>query len=117
EIERAAEGSVGIARTGPANAIAALFALGLLERPDEAFDLVEAYYLRGGNGPVPVQHTEAELSLNEHHRRLTQILFTPAFEGMRADPRFMAMCDRIGLSRYWDENGVTPDFLSFDQAS
>lgn len=112
EIEGAARACMNHARTGPANAIGSLFALGLLHRADEAFEIVDGYYLRAGKGPVPVQHTDTELSLNEQHRRLTQVLFTPVFANMRTDPRFMSICDRIGLSRYWEENGLTPDFLA-----
>ena len=112
QLQEAVDASIRLAGTGPANAIAALFALGLLDRPDEAFQVAEGYYLRVGADPVPVRHTKAELSLNEQHRRLTQILFTPVFGNMRDNPRFMAICDSIGLRRYWDENALTPDFLA-----
>ena len=38
-----------------------------------------------------------EPSVNDQHRRVTQVLFTPAGAGMRSDPRFMEFCERIGL--------------------
>jgi hypothetical protein len=105
------DASAKLARTGPGNAIQAMFALGLLDRPHEMLDVAEAYYLSGGDGPVPPRHTPAEMSINEQHRRLTQILFTPVFAQVRDHPRFMNICDRIGLCRYWAENQLTPDFL------
>ena len=109
-IEQAVSASKRLALTGPANANAALFALGLMDRSDEAFAVAEGLYFGTGVGPVPTRHTAAEPSLNEQHRRLTQILFTPVFGRWRDDPRFMAICDRIGLCRYWEEEGLTPDF-------
>jgi hypothetical protein len=108
-VQSAVEMSVVMARTGPANAIASLFALGLLNASNEAFQVAEAYYLRCGSSPVPIRHTEVELSLNEQHRRLTQVLFMPVFARMRADSRFVKLCSHIGLTDYWNESGLTPD--------
>ena len=39
------------------------------------------------------------------------MLFTPALTDMRADPRFMPMCARMGLAAYWEAEGVSPDFI------
>jgi len=100
------------ARDGPAHAIHSMTALGLLGQADEAFAVAAAYYFRDGPNPVPLHHGPIEPVLNEQHRRLTQILFTPAFATMRDDPRFASLCTRIGLSRYWDESGLRPDFES-----
>ncbi len=104
--------SHGAARTGPANALAAMFALSLIDRRDDVFSLAEAYYLRAGNAPVPIGHTSAEPSLNEQHRRVTQILFTPVFDKWRHEDRFLSLCDRIGLNDYWEQTGLVPDFLA-----
>ena len=97
------------ARDGPAHAIHSMTALGLLGEADEAFAVAAAYYFRDGPNPVPLHHGPIEPVLNEQHRRLTQILFTPAFATMRDDPRFASLCTRIGLSRYWDESGLRPE--------
>ena len=109
--EEVASASRTLALSGPANANAALFALSLVDRSDDAFAVAEGIFLGTGVGPVPLRHTEAELSLNEQHRRLTQILFTPVFARWLDDPRFMSLCERIGLKRYWEDEGLTPDFL------
>ncbi|MBS0478856.1 MAG: hypothetical protein JSR79_06100 [Proteobacteria bacterium] len=74
--------------------------------------IADAYYVRAGNTPVPLRHTDADLSLNEQHRRLTQILFTPVFREVRGDRRFVKICERIGLRQHWDDIGEEPDFLN-----
>lgn len=98
--------------TGPSQAINSLMALGLLGDVDRAFLVAEGYYLQGGRMVVP-QHGNNEIAVNENRRRLTQILFTPACAGMRADARFASLCDRIGLAAYWETTGRQPDFLRF----
>ena len=111
-VDIAARGCVESAPIGPAQAVGALNGLGLLGRVDEAFAVASAYYLRTGAGPVPVRHGAQEPSINDQHRRVTQILFTPAGEAMRGDARFPSLCERMGLARYWDETGLAPDFLA-----
>lgn len=111
-IDRAAAAARKAAASGPARAIVALFALGLLHQVDDSFAVAEAYYLRQGPGPVPLHSTAGEPAINDLHRRVTQILFTPACEDMRADPRFLRLCERAGLVAYWEHSGLTPDFLS-----
>ena len=109
--EQAASAAVRLAGRGPAHAIAALFALGLLGRTDEGFAVAERYYLHQGDQPVPLQAGRDHPKLNEQHRRLTQVLFTPACAAMRKDPRFPRLCQAIGLTAFWEETGVTPDYL------
>ncbi|UUR07595.1 winged helix-turn-helix domain-containing protein [Sphingomonas glaciei] len=108
--------SLAFAASGPAAALAALFALGLSDQCDAQFEVLQAYYFHEGPAPVPSHHTASELSLNEQHRRLTQVLFTPVLASARRDPRFLLLCKRIGLADYWKETGLTPDFLA-DAAS
>ena len=110
--ERAAAvgASIKLAGSGPALAISCMFATGLLRSPDALFRIAEAYYLRSGDLPVPIRHTALEPSINDQHRRVTQILFTPVFAGVRDDPRFQSICQRAGLSHYWDVTGLCPDY-------
>lgn len=109
--EQAAAAAVGFAGRGPAQAVAALFALGLLGRIDEGFAVATRYYLQHGEAPVPLHPLGDHPTLNEQHRRLTQILFTPACAAMRADPRFTDLCRSIGLTAFWEQSGITPDYL------
>ena len=111
-IDQAAATARDAAASGPARAIAALFALGLLDRVDDSFAVADAYYLRQGAGPVPLHSTKGELATNDLHRRVTQILFTPACAEMRQHPRFARLCDRSGLTSYWEQTGLAPDFLA-----
>jgi len=112
ETEQAARVAREAAASGPARAIAALFALGLLHQVDDAFEVAEAYYLRHGATPVPLRPTDGEPAINDLHRRVTQILFTPACAEMRDDGRFMPLCERAGLAAYWEQTGLQPDFLA-----
>lgn len=109
QVVAAAEGFAG---RGPAQAVAALFVLGLFNRVDEGFQVARRYYLQHGHASVPLQTTRDRPRLNEQHRRLTQILFTPACSAMRADARFSVLCQSIGLTAFWEQGGITPDYLN-----
>ena len=39
-------------------------------------------------------------------------LFSPQTANLRRDPRFMQLASRIGLTRYWRDTGVWPDFCA-----
>lgn len=110
-IDTAVAAAATLASQGPAPAVAALFALGLFGRTDDAFAVARRYYLQDGDSPVPLQPQSDYPKLNEQHRRVTQILFTPACAAMRADHRFTNLCQSIGLTAFWDQHGVTPDYM------
>ena len=59
---------------------------------------------------------EAFLWLNrapaEKVANLSYVLFRPAQDDIRRDPRFMAVAKRIGLLNYWQKTGEWPDFCS-----
>lgn len=42
--------------------------------------------------------------------RFTPWLFTPPVAAMRADPRFLSLCDGTGLTDYWAKRGIRPDY-------
>jgi DNA-binding winged helix-turn-helix (wHTH) protein len=111
--DEAARACSGAAVRGPTQAVAAMFGLGLLGRVDDLFEVAAAYYLRAGKGPVPMRRTTGEPSINDQHRRVTQVLFTPACAGMRdVRSRFLDLCARMGLTEYWESSGLAPDFLA-----
>jgi hypothetical protein len=115
--DQAATLALSVAAGGPAQAIAALFALGLLGRTDEGFAVARSYYLHDGDRPVPLQPGEDHPKLNEQHRRLTQVLFTPVCARMRQDARFIDLCRSIGLTAFWEQSGKSPDYLLADSTS
>ena len=51
-------------------------------------------------------------SINDQHRRKTNMLFVPVSANMRADPRFSRLTRDIGLADYWSRAQITPDHLS-----
>jgi hypothetical protein len=110
-VQAAVRASCSAAQKGPALAVAALLALGLFDAVDQAFELAYAYYARAGDAPVPVRHMAGEASINDLHRRVTQPLFTPAAKALRADARFTGLCERIGLTAYWKNSGLEPDYF------
>lgn len=51
---------------------------------------------------------------NPRYRRFidSSILFSPEFKNVRADARFMAVANSLGLVKYWTVSGHWPDFCS-----
>ena len=93
-------------------AAAAIMYLSALGDCDHAMKLCEGYYLRDGNAPVRLRYEPGiEASINDMHRRATQLLFLPVTESLREHPRFMRLCERMGLVEYWNFAAVQPDFL------
>lgn len=73
---------------------------------DDAFAVAERWYAgarTGGGSP------EARA---RRHRTSTRILFLPITEPMRADDRFVPLCDRIGLVGYWRQRALRADALA-----
>jgi hypothetical protein len=110
--DEASAAALQSASRGPAQAVAALFTLALFGRVDDCFAVARRFYLQDGDGPVPLQPQEDSPRLNEQHRRLTQVLFTPVGADMRRDPRFTDLCRDIGLADFWEQTGITPDYLA-----
>jgi len=92
-----------------AQAVLALCTLGLL---DDAFEVADGFLL--SRGPVvrfgPQLKPENEDMNDAVWRINTQWLFTPPPAVMRADPRFLPLCDGMGLVEYWRRRGVRPDY-------
>ena len=108
----AIDANLAAAARGPAQCVQAIVNLSGLGEVDAAFDVARGYYLRSGPLPVGIRKTASDPTVNELHRRATQPLFIPTAASMRADPRFLPLCEEMGLARYWQDAGVTPDFLT-----
>ena len=94
-------------------AVAGIMYLPALGGIEQAMDLCRAYYLRDGEAPVRLRHDAAiEASINEMRRRATQALFLPVCQPLREHPKFLDLCERMGLVDYWQVADVTPDFLA-----
>ena len=111
ERNRAIAELIDAAALGPAQAVSALQRLCALEAIDEAFEVARGYYLGQGRSATPLRWHADDLSITDQHRRVTQLLFTPAAKRMREDKRFLRLCEDTGLVAHWDEFGFVPDFL------
>lgn len=88
----------------------AVMILAALDDVDAAFDVANGFLLR--RGEVVRQERDAREITNDAAWRMgVQWLFTPPCANMRADQRFLALCDGIGLTEYWRARAVTPDFM------
>lgn len=67
---------------------------------DETFDLLERCRFGPCGSPRDVMGT---------HAYRTLLLFPQAYPALRADPRFVQLCARLGLVEYWLESQLWPD--------
>ncbi|HZC37310.1 MAG TPA: winged helix-turn-helix domain-containing protein [Sphingomicrobium sp.] len=111
DIDRHVARTIEVAALGPAQAVAALQTLYALDAIDEAFAVARGYYLGQGKSAAPLRWNANDPSITDQHRRVTQLLFTPAANRMREDDRFLPLCEDMGLASYWDAFGLVPDFL------
>ena len=97
----------------------AVMLLSKLGELDGAFAAAEGFLLRRGPLIGSLRTAKEEMQVNDANWRRTMILFTPATEAMRSDPRFEGLCDGIGMTAYWRKRGIWPDpmyRLSFQPA-
>jgi tetratricopeptide (TPR) repeat protein len=81
-----------------------------LGRPDTAFLVADAYYFDRGFEVADVRFDAEQRSFSPHGDRNTDILFFPSTSAMRGDPRMTGLLGALGLTRYWAEAGVRPDY-------
>ena len=67
---------------------------------DETFALLDRSKFGPCGSPRDVMGT---------HAYRTLLLFPKAYQALRADPRFVQICARLGLVEYWLESGQWPD--------
>lgn len=100
-----------LAQQNPTVVISAVLILNGLGRLDEAYDFANAYLLEQGPLMASVRWRPGQLSVNDQRRRKTHMLFVPVSAPMRTDPRFATLVDAVGLSKYWDQRKITPDYM------
>ena len=111
DIQAAAEVNLAAARAGPGGSVPAIMILSALGRLDEAFTVANGYLLRQGVSVMPLRAQGVQAVATDTRHRHTQVLFVPATAPLRADPRFLPMCEACGLADYWRQAGHQPDFL------
>lgn len=85
--------------------------LNLLRATDSAFMLADAYYLERGPVLAAMSWRPGTPFVPDQRRRKTNMLFTPTAELMQRDPRFIPLMREMGLTDYWRQRGIRPDFL------
>ncbi len=108
-IARAREANLAAAQLNPGQATYAAMALSQLGETEAAFAVIDGLLL--SKGPLVAHRPIVPRSFvaNSPSWCRTQWLFLPPLAAVRNDVRFKALCEEIGLARYWRERGVSPD--------
>ena len=92
----------------PRSASNAVLVLSALGEVDGAFEIANNLFVfREPKGKLP------ESRARSTSWRFTPWLFIPPTAAMRADPRFVDLCDGTGLTAYWQKRGIQPDYRRF----
>jgi DNA-binding winged helix-turn-helix (wHTH) protein/tetratricopeptide (TPR) repeat protein len=109
-VDEAVARALETARQGAGHAENAVQYAAALGRPDAAFEICEAYFFGRGFTVADVRFVPEQRVYTRRGDRRTQFLFHPSTAALRADARFAALTDRLGLDRYWREMAVRPDY-------
>lgn len=110
DVAAARDAALAAAPRAPGLAAYGSMALGALGETDAAFRICDGFLLRRGPLAGPDRREEAATLINDPTWRRTQWLFVPATASLRSDARFDALCEGIGLARYWRQRGIQPDY-------
>jgi DNA-binding winged helix-turn-helix (wHTH) protein/tetratricopeptide (TPR) repeat protein len=110
QIDAAIRIQMGAAHRGAGYAENAMQFAAFLGRVDAAFEIAAAYYLSRGFRVPDVRFTPEQGGYTRMADRRTSVLFLPSTAAMRRDPRFDALVTDLGLTRYWREAEVLPDY-------
>jgi DNA-binding winged helix-turn-helix (wHTH) protein len=77
---------------------------------DGGYAITEGSLLSRGPIIRPEKPGTKDAMQNAIDRINMQWLFTPPCASMRRDPRFVPLCDEIGLTEYWRRRDVQPDY-------
>jgi hypothetical protein len=86
-----------------------MMVLSALGRIDDAYAVAEGTLLRRGPLIGTIWAGKMSTAVTDLQWRRTMPLFTPAAAAMRADPRFISLCDGMGMTAYWRSRGIGPD--------
>lgn len=111
DVAAAVAAVLSLVTRGPSNSVNAVVILCALGEIDRAFEVSKAYLLERGPLMASVRWRDGQVSINDQHRRKTNMLFIPIAQDMRADKRFLDLTAQIGLTSYWERARVVPDFL------
>lgn len=110
DVDRAIALNIEAAHHATGSALNTIQFASALGRLDTAFEIARGCYFGEGfavASPFKYSRQEGRLALGAPE---TKILFYPSTDAMRRDPRFPALIDALGLSRYWASRGKLPDY-------
>ena len=110
-IVKAREACFDAAKSSGVLAAHGVMILSALGQVDAAYEVTDGFLLWRGPIVRGSQSTSKQVRDDAGWRLSTQWLFTPPCAAMRADPRFIPLCEGIGLTDYWRKRGVKPDYL------
>ncbi len=100
------------ARRGAGYAENAIQFAAVTGRIEDGFAIANAYFFDRGFTVGDVRFTTTQGIFTPRPDRETAFLFMPQLAAMRADRRFDALVNDIGLKRYWAASGSRPDYMS-----
>jgi hypothetical protein len=108
-IAKAREANLAAAQLNPGQATYAAMTLSQLGQIDAAFVVINALLL--SKGPLVAHRpiVPRSFAANSPSWCRTQWLFLPPLAAVRSDDRFEALCEEIGLARYWRQRALSPD--------
>jgi Flp pilus assembly protein TadD len=110
DVDAAMAGLLAAAHTAVGHCQIAIQHASAFGRLDTAFAVADALFFGRGFDPGEVLYSAPQGTYSRHNDRRTNFLFYPPVAAMRADPRFAKLNEEIGLTRYWREAGVKPDY-------
>ena len=110
-IAAAKQACTGAAQSSAMLAAQSAMIAGALGDVDLAFEISESLLLWRGRIVHASGNRASRIGSDALWRSGVQWLFTPPLQGMRADKRFLPLCDDVGLAAYWRRRGVKPDYL------
>ncbi|MBB3691634.1 winged helix-turn-helix domain-containing protein [Sphingomonas sp. BK580] len=109
DIDATAAAYVEAAHRGSGHAENAIQFLSAAGRLDQAFAIAEGYFLRRGFAVDTLRFSRRQGTYTAPDQRVSWFLFAPPCAALRRDPRFGALAQAMGLTRYWRETGARPD--------
>lgn len=109
-IAAARSANLDAARQNPGRSNIAILVLSALGEVDAAFEIANGLLLFRRPAELRAQAPAKQPPVRSTGWRSAPWMFTPPVAPMRADPRFNALCDGIGLTEYWAKRGIKPDY-------
>jgi DNA-binding winged helix-turn-helix (wHTH) protein len=109
-VAAARRANLEVAKRNPALSNQGFLVLSRLGEVDAAFEIANELFLFRqpvDRGPGP---SAKQPMVRSDGWRFAPWLFTPPGAAVRADARFKALCDGIGLTDYWEKQGIKPDY-------